>query len=191
MNPSILLAAALLLPAPAFAHVGDGLHHGLLAGFLHPLGGADHLLAMVMLGLWAGLQGGAARLALPAGFLGGMAAGALLGFGGVALPAVESGILASVIALGALAALAIRPPLALGVALAAGFGLLHGQAHGAELLGSGATLLGMLAGTALLHAAGLALAGTAAPSASTPWARRVAQLAGGATAVAGVVLAVL
>ncbi|MDB5373206.1 MAG: urease accessory protein, partial [Belnapia sp.] len=91
MNPSILLAAALLLPVPAFAHVGGELHHGLLAGFLHPLSGVDHLLAMVMLGLWAGLAGGAARLALPAGFLGGMALGALLGLSGVALPMAEAG----------------------------------------------------------------------------------------------------
>lgn len=185
MNLLMLFAAALLLPAPAFAHVGDGLHHGLLAGFLHPFNGLDHLLAMVMVGLWAGLAGGAARLALPAGFLGGMAAGALLGFAGVAMPLTEPGILASIIVLGALAALAVRPPSVLGAALAAGFGLLHGQAHGTELLGGGA-LLGMLAGTAVLHAAGLALASPVAP-----WARRAAQAAGGATAVAGVVLALV
>ena len=185
MNPLILLATALLLPLPAFAHVGDGLHHGLLAGFVHPFSGADHLLAMVMVGLWAGLLGGRARLALPAGFLAGMAGGALLGFAGVALPGVEAGILASVIVLGALAALALRPPLALGVALAAGFGLLHGHAHGTEML-AGPAFLGMLAGTALLHAAGLALASPVAP-----WARRAAQAAGGATALAGLVLALV
>ena len=69
MNALALLAAALLLPAPALAHIGDGLHHGLMAGFLHPFGGADHLLAMVMVGLWAGLSGGKARLALPGAFL--------------------------------------------------------------------------------------------------------------------------
>ena len=185
MNVLMLFAAALLLPVPAFAHVGDGLQLGLLAGFLHPFGGADHLLAMVMVGLWAGLLGGAARLALPAGFLGGMAAGALLGFAGVALPLAEAGILASVIVLGALAALALRPPLVLGVALAAGFGLLHGHAHGTEMLGSGA-LFGMLAGTAVLHGAGLALAARWRPGRG---GRR--KLAGGATAVTGLVLALV
>ena len=183
MNPSILLATLLLLPATAFAHPGDALHHGLAAGFLHPFSGADHLLAMVMVGLWAGLLGRRARWALPGGFLAGMAGGALMGFAGVALPGVEAGILASVVVLGALAALALRPPLALGVALAAGFGLLHGHAHGTEML-AGPAFLGMLAGTALLHGAGLALASPAAP-----WARRAAQAMGGAAALGGMLLA--
>jgi urease accessory protein len=186
MRIPMLFGLALLLPAPAFAHVGDAMHHGMLAGFLHPLGGVDHVLAMVMVGLWAGLIGGRARLVLPGGFVGGMAMGALLGFAGVAMPVAEAGILASIIVLGAVAALALRPPLVLGAALAAGFGLLHGHAHGTELLGGLAltTMLGMIAGTAMLHAVGLALASPVAPL-----ARRAAQVAGGATAVAGVVLA--
>jgi urease accessory protein len=184
MNALALLAAALLLPAPALAHVGDGLQHGLMAGFLHPFSGADHLLAMVMVGLWAGLSGGAARLALPGAFLGGMALGGLLGLIGAALPGVEAGILASVIVLGALAALAVRLPLGMGMALVAAFGLLHGAAHGVEL--GGVALLGAIGGTAVLHAAGLALGTTGAP-----WARRAAQIAGGATAAAGVLLAFL
>jgi urease accessory protein len=185
MNPSILLATLLLLPATAFAHPGDALHHGLAAGFLHPFSGADHLLAMVTVGLWAGLLGGRARWALPGGFLAGMAGGALMGFAGLALPGVEAGILASVIVLGALAGLALRLPLALGLVLAAGFGLLHGHAHGTEML-AGPAFLGMLAGTALLHGAGLALASPVAP-----WARRAAQAVGGATALGGVVLALV
>ena len=179
MNPLMLLAAALLLPVPAFAHPGDALSHGLLAGFAHPFSGVDHLLAMVMVGLWAGLLGGKAQLALPGGFLGGMALGALLGLAGVALPMAGAGILASIIVLGALAALAVRPPLVLGVALATGFGLLHGHAHGTELPG-GLAMLGILGGTAVLHAAGVVLA--------QPM-RRAAQVAGAATAVAGLVLA--
>jgi urease accessory protein len=185
MNPILLLAILLLLPATAFAHPGDALHHGLAAGFLHPFSGADHLLAMVMVGLWAGLLGGQARWALPGGFLAGMAGGALMGFAGWALPGVEAGILASVILLGALAGLALRLPLPLGMLAAAGFGLLHGHAHGTEMLG-GMAFLGMLAGTAALHAAGLALAVPAAA-----WARRVARLAGGAAALGGLLLALV
>ncbi|MBL6458717.1 HupE/UreJ family protein [Belnapia sp. T6] len=185
MNPIILFATALLLPATAFAHPGMALDHGLMAGLLHPFSGADHLLAMVMVGLWAGLLGGRARIALPGGFLAGMAGGALLGFAGLALPGVEAGILASVIILGALAALSLRLPLVLGTLLAVGFGLLHGHAHGTEMLGAPA-FLGMLAGTAALHGAGLALS-----AAAQPWARRAAQLAGGATALAGLALALV
>jgi urease accessory protein len=186
MNALALLAAALLLPAPALAHVGDELHHGLMAGFLHPFSGADHLLAMVMLGLWAGLLGGAARLALPGAFLGAMAVGGALGMAGVVLPGVEAGILASVVVLGALTALAARLPLPAGLALAAACGLLHGHAHGVEMPGGAAAAFGVLAGTAVLQAAGLVLALPAAP-----WARRAAQLAGGATAAAGLVIALI
>jgi urease accessory protein len=184
----LLLAAALLLPLPALAHPGHGLDAGLFAGFLHPLGGADHILAMVMVGLWAGLLGGRARLALPAAFLGAMALGGALGMAGMALPLVQAGLLASVIVLGAMAALVVRLPLPAGMALAALFGLLHGHVHGEEMLGAAAlsTAAGFLAATALLHGAGLALAMPVAP-----WARRAMQVAGGATALAGVLLAVV
>ena len=182
------LAVALLLPLPALAHPGHAEPMGLLAGLLHPLGGADHLLAMLMIGLWAGLLGGAARPALPAAFLGAMAIGGALGMAGVALPLVEAGLLASVIVLGALAALAARLPLPAGMALAGIFGLLHGHAHGMELPGGAAPAYaaGFLAMTALLHGAGLALAAPVAP-----WGRRLARLAGGAAALSGLVVAVL
>lgn len=42
-------AALLLAPALAFAHPGHG-DNGLVAGISHPLGGIDHLLAMVAVG---------------------------------------------------------------------------------------------------------------------------------------------
>lgn len=171
------LLAAMLAPLPALAHPGH--EAGLVAGFLHPLGGLDHLLAMGAVGLWAGLSGGAARLALPAGFLAALALGALLVPG--AHWGVEAGILASVIVLGGLAALMARLPLGGALALVGVFGLLHGAAHGAELAG-GAALFGMLLGSALLHGLGLALA--------LPRARRVARAAGAAVAMAGVVLTI-
>jgi urease accessory protein len=161
----ILLAA--LLPLPALAHPDHAQALGFAAGALHPLGGLDHLAAMLAVGLWAGLTGGRARWVLPAGFVVGMAAGLALGAAGVALPMVEPGILASVLALAACVALAVRPtrPLALATALVAGFGLVHGHAHGAEA--SGAALLPFTAGvllvTAALHAVGVAAATPAAP----------------------------
>jgi urease accessory protein len=163
----ILLAA--LLPLPALAHPDHAQALGFAAGALHPLGGLDHLAAMLAVGLWAGLTGGRARWVLPAGFVVGMAAGLALGAAGVALPMVEPGILASVLALAACVALVARPTrplaLALAAALVAGFGLLHGHAHGAEA--SGAALLPFAAGvllvTAALHAVGVAAATPAAP----------------------------
>ena len=41
-----------------------GQTRGFGAGFLHPLFGLDHVLAMVAVGLWAGLAGGRQRLAV-------------------------------------------------------------------------------------------------------------------------------
>ncbi|OPK06707.1 protein hupE, partial [Pseudomonas veronii] len=92
-------AALLLAPALAFAHPGHG-DNGLVAGISHPLGGLDHLLAMLAVGLWAAQQKGAARWALPCTFVATLLLGGLLGFEGLALPALESGIAASVLALG-------------------------------------------------------------------------------------------
>jgi urease accessory protein len=186
MRAPLILAAVLLAPLPALAHPGHGLEHGFMAGVAHPFLGLDHLLAMVTVGLLGGLMGGTARFALPGAFLAAMVAGAVLAMTGVTLPGVEAGILASLIVLGALAALAARLPLGVTAALVAFFGLLHGAAHGAELPGGSAALYvaGFVAATAVLHGVGVALALPVAP-----WARRMAQVAGGATAVAGLALA--
>ncbi len=106
--PKLLAALALLAaPALAFAHPGHG-EHGLVAGLAHPLTGLDHLLAMFAVGLWAAQQQGAARLALPCTFVGTMLVGGLLGFEGLQLPFMETGIAASVLALGLCVALAVR-----------------------------------------------------------------------------------
>ena len=63
--------ALLLVPAIAFAHPGHD-ESGLVAGISHPLGGIDHLLAMIAVGLWAAQQKGAARWALPPWWLRGL-----------------------------------------------------------------------------------------------------------------------
>lgn len=154
--------AALLafVPLAALAHPGHDLA-GATAGFAHPFLGLDHLLAMVAVGLWAGRLGGAARWQLPLAFVTAMAVGAGLGLAGLRLPGLETGIAASVLALGLLTALALRLRLALRPLLVAGFALLHGLAHGAELpAGAGALayVLAFLAATALLHGLGLLLA---------------------------------
>jgi urease accessory protein len=182
MRP-LLIAAALLAPLPALAHPGAPHVHGFGTGFIHPLVGIDHLVAMIAVGLWAAMAGGRARLALPAGFLGGMTGGALLGLAGLGLPMVEQGILATIIVLGALVGAGARLPVMAAVPMLAVFGLLHGHAHGTELEGGGLEAVGVLLATALLHGAGL-LAGWRA--AAPPVAMR---LAGGATAA--VALAVL
>lgn len=184
-----LTVSALVFAATAHAHPGhDGDHGGGLVwdftgGFGHPIGGLDHLLAMVAVGLWAAQLGGRARWAVPAAFLGALAAGAALGAGGLAFGGVEQGIAASVLVLGLLVVTAARLPLAAGMAVAAVFAVFHGVAHGAEMPAdaSGAAYgLGFLAATALLHTAGLGLGvlATRAPK----WVR---QAAGAGLMVAG------
>ena len=180
----IFAAAALLLtPALAFAHPGHG-DNGLLAGISHPIGGLDHLLAMLAVGLWAAQQQGKARWMLPCTFVGTMLLGGVLGFEGLNLPALESGIAASVLALGLAVALAVRPPLGLAVAATALFALFHGVAHGLELPDMSspwAYAAGFVAATAALHAAGYALV-RVLPRAAAPLVR----VAGAASAATGV-----
>lgn len=183
-------AAALMVASVAHAHPGhDGDHGGGLTwdftgGALHPLGGLDHLLAMVAVGLWAAQLGGRARWAVPAAFMAALAAGAGLGAGGTTFGWMEQAIAASVLALGLLVVTATRLSLATGMGLAALFALFHGLAHGAEMpanthgLGYG---LGFLVATAALHAAGVGLGVLAAPAPN--WVRQTAgaslMLAGG------------
>ncbi len=180
MMRGLLTLAALMAPMPALAHPGLDHVHGFAAGVMHPLGGLDHVLAMVAVGLWAGLMGGRARLVLPLGFLGGMALGGVLGMAGVAMPMVEGGILASIIVLGALAALAMRLPAGTALPMVALFGLLHGHVHGTGVAGGAAAsyALGFLLATAALHVAGLALGRQ----------HLFPRIAGAATAAAGIVL---
>lgn len=193
MRPTIrtgwLLPALLLLPLSALAHTGAGPVSGWLAGFSHPIGGLDHLLAMLAVGLWAGQLGGRARWVVPATFVGVMLLGGLLGMSGLPLPLVEGGILLSLLVLGGLIALAAKAPLSIGVLVVGVFALFHGHAHGTEMapaLGGLAYSAGFALATALLHLAGIAIA----QGARRLDAGLVTRLAGGAVAASGVFLAV-
>jgi urease accessory protein len=182
-----LTATALFLANTAAAHPGHDGDHGLTwdftGGALHPLGGLDHILAMVAVGIWAAQLGGRARWALPAAFVAAMSAGAGMGAGGISFGWMEQAIAASVLALGLLVVTATRLPLVAGVAVAALFAIFHGVAHGAEMPASAGAVgygAGFLAATALLHAAGLGL-GLLAERAPK-WVR---QTAGAGIAIAG------
>jgi urease accessory protein len=167
-------------PALAFAHPGHA-DSGLAAGLIHPLAGLDHLLAMLAVGLWASQQQGTARWALPATFVLSLLAGGLLGFSGVGMPLLETGIAGSVLALGLLVALAVRPPLLLAGTVTALFALAHGLAHGLELPAQASPVgyaAGFVAATAALHAAGYALV-RLLPQAAAPLVRLAGALAAG------------
>lgn len=153
---AVFIAAA---TAPAFAHLDPAEHGSLMAGVSHPLSGADHVLAMVAVGLWASQIGGRALVAVPAAFVTTMAVGFLLAVSGIGLPFVEPAVLASVVGLGLLVATAVRLPAAASAAIVGIFALFHGHAHGGELGAAGAVQfgLGFLVSTAILHVAGIGL----------------------------------
>jgi urease accessory protein len=159
--------AVSILASPALAHTGAGVTAGVSAGLLHPLTGLDHLLIMAAIGIWAAILGGRTLWAVPTAFVAMMAVGAFLGALGPSLPFIEAGITFSVIAMGALIAFRINVPVAAGMAIAGGFALMHGQAHGAEMAaGANGVVygLGFCIATALLHAAGIGLGLTVKPS---------------------------
>ncbi|MSP74629.1 MAG: HupE/UreJ family protein [Rhodospirillaceae bacterium] len=152
-----LMALLLALAGPASAHPD---HEA--SGFLHPFIGIDHLLAMVGVGIWAAflaVRKPAAALLVPAAFLAMMAAGAAAGFAGIKLPLVEAIILGSVFVFGGLIMAAVRLPAAAAMAVAGLFAFFHGYAHALEAseAGAGVYILGFLAATTLLQAAGLGL----------------------------------
>jgi urease accessory protein len=163
--PRIGLAVALsLLSAPALAHTGHGPASGLMAGFGHPFSGLDHVLVMGMVGIMAALAGGRAVWAVPAGFLASMVAGGLIGLSGVGIPGAEAAIAASVVVAGLVIASGRFGSAQSIMALAAGFALFHGYAHGAEMpAGADAAAYGMgfLSASAGLLGAGILIGITA------------------------------
>ncbi len=182
-----LLVALLAAPA-AFAHTGVGDTSGFLHGFAHPIGGLDHVLAMVTVGIFAWQLGGRALWLVPTAFVAVMAVGGALGVAGIEVPFVETGIALSVVVLGAAVALGVRVPVAAAMAVAGVFAIFHGHAHGAEMpdaAGGAAYAGGFLLATALLHLAGIG-AGMLVGTAGDRFGPLVVRTAGGAVALAGV-----
>ena len=173
----------------AQAHVGVGSTSGFMHGFMHPLSGLDHMLAMTAVGLFAARIGGKALWAVPAAFVAMMAVGGAMGISGMSLPGVELGIAASVIVLGAAVALDFRLPIAAAMGLVGFFALFHGHAHGSEMptTVSGLTYgIGFTSATALLHAFGIGLGLGIGKMATSSGSTLVLRVAGGAVAAAGV-----
>src|SRR4029453_13402932 len=122
MRIGLLTATLTLIPTAAFAHTGAGEVHGFVWGLAHPLGGLDHILAMVTVGIFAWQLGGRALWLVPATFVLVMAAGAALGMARLPLPFVEFGIAASVIVLGGIVGFARGAPIAVAVGVGGFFG---------------------------------------------------------------------
>ena len=160
----------------------------LVSGFAHPLHGADHLVAMLAVGIWSALAGGRSVRVWPIAFVATMLVGFASGAVGIAVPLVEPAILSSVVALGLLVAFAVAAPLWLGAAIIGLFAFFHGHAHATEAISASAIAysMGLMLATGALHAAGIGLCRAA--SGSMP---RVALRAAGAVAAFGGVVAMV
>lgn len=188
---ALALSLMSLSGAPALAHLNPEEHGSLLAGVSHPLFGMDHILAMVAVGLWAALLGGRALWPVPSAFVGTMAIGFAAAVAGAPLPFVEPVILASVVVIGLLAAVALKVPTWAGMVMVGFFAFFHGHAHGGELGSAGALSFGFgfALSTALLHAAGVGLGLGIGRVFGGDTGRLVTRVAGGATALGGLWLA--
>jgi urease accessory protein len=177
-----------LVPTAVLAHAGHEGHAGLLSGIMHPIGGLDHVLAMVAVGVFAVVLGGRALWLVPASFVAMMVVGFGLGVSGIALPWVELGIALSSIVIGAAAALGRPMPVAAAMALTGLFAVFHGHAHGAEMPTGALGLeyaLGFVLATAALHLAGIGAA-VGVSRLVGRYGRAAAQVAGGLFALGGV-----
>jgi urease accessory protein len=188
----LAIAVALSASSAAQAHVAVGDTSGLAHGFMHPMSGIDHILAMVAVGLFAAHLGGRALWLVPLSFVSMMIVGGALGMAGVPLPFVEIGIGLSVIVLGLAVATSLDVPTAIAMALVGFFAIFHGHAHGAEMPETASGLeygAGFVLATATLHGLGIGL-GLAIGNPSQAYGRRILQAAGGVMALTGVAILV-
>lgn len=179
ITPLLLFAAV-----PAFAHSGHTEQSfGFIDGFIHPLTGLDHMLAMFAVGLWSATTVRRIWIA-PLSFAVMILFGALLAQNGFILPSAEPIVAVSVLLFGLLVMMRTHLPEVATVILVAGFALFHGAAHGQEL-NTITALTGMLLATVLLHCLGIVV-GLLLKSRSMWWQRA----AGASIALAGAGLAV-
>jgi urease accessory protein len=184
----LLLPVLMVLAAdePVYAHVLEGQTQGFLAGLGHPVTGLDHMLAMILVGLWGAQLGAPALWILPVTFPMVMAFGGFVGLLDISLPGVELGIALSAVLLGLVVALEAKPPFAFAAVLVGLFAIFHGHAHGTELPPGQSGLLysmGFVIATGCLHAIGISIG----IFHKWPAGRTALRVAGGAVAVAGVV----
>lgn len=140
-----------------FAHTSTGHSGGLMSGLMHPLGGADHILAMIGVGIVAAF---ASTKVIPLiSFIGAMILAALLGYAGVTMMGVELGILISIAVIFAMIGYAHKLSMNFSIITIAVFGAFHGFAHGAEFTSGNffVYIAGFATSTLTLHIIGLGL----------------------------------
>ena len=186
----LTVLALCLAPTAAVAHVGVGSTSEFVPGFMHPLSGLDHQLAMILVGLFAYQLGRRALWLVPLTFVSVMALGGFLGVMRASIPFVEIGIALSVVMLGAVIAVEVRAPLVVAMGAAGLFAVFHGHAHGSEMLLDASGLeygVGFMLATAVLHAVGVGIGFLIGMSSKT-FGNNVYRVAGGLASIAGVAL---
>lgn len=169
----------------AVAHTDAAtLRGGFMSGFMHPIVGLDHVIAMVAVGLWGAFLGKPAIWLLPVVFPLIMALGGAFGIVGIPIPYIETGIALSGLLLGLAVAFAVRPPIWIAAIIVASFAIFHGHAHGTELPNAVSPLIfsiGFVIGTGLLHLAGIFIGELTRWS----WGEYVVRTGGGIIALIG------
>lgn len=174
-----ILIVALIAQAALFAHTGVGNISGFEAGFSHPIGGADHILAMFAVGLWAAQMGGRSLWAVPLSFVTMMVAGAFLGIQGAQVPLIEEGILASVLVLGAMIGFGVKMPVVFSSVLVGILAIFHGTAHSTQipLNASGIEYgMGFVLATGMVHISGIVIGLIRAKIMKSKVSRRVKRM---------------
>jgi urease accessory protein len=182
--------ALFLAPTAALAHVGIGNTSGFMHGFIHPLTGLDHQLAIILVGVFAYQLGGRALWLVPLTFVAAMALGGFLGVAGLPVPFVEIGIALSVIVLGGGVAFGVKAPVALAMGAVGLFAIFHGHAHGSEMPLDAPGFeygIGFMLATAVLHAVGIGI-GILVGMTSRVLGKNVYRVAGGLASAAGLAL---
>lgn len=153
-----------------------------VSGLAHPLHGADHVVAILAVGIWGALAGGRATRVWPIAFVAAMLVGFASAAAGIAVSLVEPAILTSIVVLGLLVAFAAEAPLWLGAAIIGLFAFFHGHVHGTEAAAASLVTYatGLAVATGALHAAGIAMCSLAGGSIG-----RIALRAAGAVAAFG------
>jgi urease accessory protein len=178
------LTVLALFAQPLYAHTTGHAFSGFGSGLAHPLLGADHLLAMLAVGVWAAHLRGRAVWLLPSTFVAALLIGLQLGLGSGAVPLIEPMMATSLLVLGLLIALQLRFAPSAAMTIVAAFGLVHGHAHGIEMVGALVPYAaGMSLASALLHGAGIGL-GLLLQGARS----KLYRFSGAAVAVAGAAL---
>lgn len=188
MKKVVVVFLGFLVPS-LWAHTGVHGDFTFAQGFWHPLSGADHILAMFAVGVFASLFTQKDILKVLAAFIGMMGISALVGTYRLDIPFIEAGIVASIVLFGLMIVFAATIPYRAALGMIAVFAMFHGYAHGYEFTGQG-SFAGYLAGFSLatlaIHLSGLA-AGQLLQKITLGSGRGI-KLAGGVIALGGLSL---